>query len=283
MSNAFYNAFLVIIYNKTIDESETINTLMRFHYKNSQLTIYNNGPKEIIISDEKKLQFSNVFDKVNVINDLNNRPLSLLYNQFIEGNKEAKYFILLDDDTEITQSFVDIIHSSKADLELPRVISKETEKTYYPMSSGVISEKYGDLDPYNFFCVSIASGLIISRDLVKEFYKNNLQLFDERYALYGVDSSFFKRLKKLLNKGAYFDIKTSCYIRHSLSLTEEKFNDFRFKERLWDAAISTRRYPSVWQSYMFMKNFLLLFKYCKLDYFMILFKGLFLGKHPRCN
>jgi hypothetical protein len=95
MSNAFYNAFLVIIYNKTIDESETINTLMRFHYKNSQLTIYNNGPKEIIISDEKKLQFSNVFDKVNVINDLNNRPLSLVYNQFIEGNKEAKYFILL--------------------------------------------------------------------------------------------------------------------------------------------------------------------------------------------
>ncbi len=70
----------------------------------------------------RKLQFSNVFDKVNVINDLNNRPLSPVYNQFIEGNKEAKYFILLDDDTEITQSFVDIIHSSKADLELPRVI-----------------------------------------------------------------------------------------------------------------------------------------------------------------
>ncbi|WP_370429473.1 glycosyltransferase family 2 protein [Klebsiella aerogenes] len=283
MNNSHYNAFLVVVYNKTIEQSETIKTLMKFSYDNAQLTIYNNGPRNIIISDAENQQFNNVFEKINIVNDLNNRPLSLVYNQFIEENEGAKSIILLDDDTEITSSFVDIIHSSKADLELPKIVSRETGRTYYPMSSGEVPETYGDLDPYNYFCVSIASGLIISRSLIREFYKNNLQLFDERYAFYGVDSSFFKRLKKLLNAGVCFDIKTSCYIRHSLSLTEEKFNDFRFKERLWDAAISTRRYPSIWQSYMFTKTFFLLFKYYKIDYFIILFTGFFRGKHPRCK
>ncbi|WP_072198395.1 hypothetical protein [Klebsiella pneumoniae] len=284
MNNEDYVSILVVVYNKTLEQSATINTLTKFSfYKRTRLTIYNNGPMEITIESKQKKLFNEIFYDSVLINDLNNKPLSLLYNGFIEDNKEANKVIILDDDTEITKCFIDAIFSSTADLELPRIISKETGRIYYPMLSGDISQVDAELDLNSKFCMSIASGLILDRKLLNEFYRRELKLFDERYALYGVDSSFFKRLKMLVRNGVCFNAKTSCYVRHSLSLTDKEFSEFRFKERLWDTAISTRCYPSIWQYYMFFYNFVKLFKYRKVEYFFILFRGVIRGKHPRCN
>lgn len=55
--------------------------------------------------------------------------------------------------------------------------------------------------PYTFNVndkiISIGSGLVIYKSLVECFRKDNLKLFDERYALYGVDYSFFRRIQRI--------------------------------------------------------------------------------------
>ncbi|PRD16798.1 glycosyltransferase family 2 protein [Pantoea coffeiphila] len=235
-------AIVVVLYNKEINESATIRTLVEKGLNNVYLTIHNNGPKNIAAPTEFLELLSLRCIVVNVENCIENKPLSNLYNDFIESHADFDKFILLDDDSEITQSFMDSIEKDDYDLEIPKIVSRVDNQVYYPISNGHVITDDCFLDVQG--TSSIGSGLLFTKRLVNVFSKHNLKLFDENYALYGVDVSLFRRMWNLNRKGEVFKLKTSSSILHSLSRAEGQESAFRSNERLIDYAITARRYPT---------------------------------------
>ncbi|MFU8926839.1 glycosyl transferase, partial [Acinetobacter puyangensis] len=76
-------ALLVIVYGKQLVQSDTINSILAFEHTLDSLVIVNNGPKAIsendVIVDQLKLKHKNIVLK----NCLENKPLSWIYNDFI--------------------------------------------------------------------------------------------------------------------------------------------------------------------------------------------------------
>ncbi|WP_321147883.1 glycosyltransferase family 2 protein, partial [Serratia marcescens] len=241
-------SILVVLYNKKLSESKTLRTLLSHQILNAELFIANNGPHKIEIeSDQFFNQLESHFIKVQVANFVENRPLSIIYNDFIESNSVAKKFVLLDDDSEVPESFIKVINSENDDfdLELPRIKSVNDGVIYYPVEHGhVVAEDKNNLDVQS--TISIGSGLIISRRFIDKFSAAGMKLFDERFALYGVDFSLFRIMKKINAKSnTHFAIRTNSYINHSLSRAAGKTSEHTVNERLYDAILSARHYPSI--------------------------------------
>ncbi|MFI8418273.1 glycosyltransferase family 2 protein [Serratia sp. NPDC078593] len=276
-----YNAIVIVVYNKKVSESTTINTLSKYVLKNSVLVIYNNGPKEVALDKTIESELQEKFMGVKVVNNLSNSPLSILYNEFIAGYADADKYVILDDDSTITDSFIKALDDDDYDIELPKIISRTDQVTYYPISSGEVVSFDGFLKTQGTF--SIGSGLIIKRSMVDIFNKHKITLFDENFALYGVDVSLFRRMYKLDKQGESFKIRTKSNILHSLSRVEGEESAFRKKERLIDVAISTRRYPTLrMHVHLFKKLLMSLFGGDFAGFYAIL-NAYCYGMHPRCR
>ncbi|HHG8774830.1 TPA: glycosyltransferase family 2 protein [Raoultella planticola] len=273
--------FLIVIYDKKFSDSTTIMSLLSSGISGVSITIHNNGPRSIDIP----LALADDFRRKNIllelVNCVSNIPLSILYNKFIEDNASAEKIIFLDDDSEISNSFLAAIYENDYDIQMPLIISRNDKQIMYPITDGKSITKEGFLKPYKTH--SIGSGLVINRTFIDKFKKNNMKLFDERYALYGVDFSLFRRAWKLVLSGESFVFKTSSYLTHSLSRVEGKDNIFRRKERLIDIAITTRNYPSIRGTISFcktiMKNIFLL----NIGDVIMMCEAFCYGKHPRCR
>lgn len=274
------NAILIVIYNKKLDESKTINTLINFPLNSVQLTIYNNGPYPISDSDPFLDKIRNKADSVILLNCLENKPLSFIYNTFLLENSAASQFIFFDDDSIVTSSYFNAIENNISDVELPKVISAEHGGVYYPIQNKNIIAVDKELDGGGVF--SIGSGLMINKRIIDIFKKYDLNLFDECYAFYGVDFSFFRRLNFLIQKGESVKISTTSFIEHNLSSTETTQSSFRIIERLFDVAISARNYPSLESYKVFLKKILFNAARMNFNYVGLLLKTYYVGVHPKC-
>ncbi|HFV9295193.1 glycosyl transferase [Serratia fonticola] len=275
------NAVIVIVYNKKLEDSVTLNTMVHYDFHDTRLVIHNNGPEHVSLNGDLERKIKVKFKEVELINCLSNYPLSKLYNDFIAKNSNAKQFIILDDDSSITDEFVSAIFYNEVDLELPRIISRADDEVYYPIEGKTVVTVTCDLDPKTSY--SIGSGLIINNSLVSKFQKHNIKIFDENFALYGVDVSLFRRIYQLINKGEIFKIRTSSYLKHSLSRTEGKESSFRVKERLIDVAVATRRYPSFRSHVYLSKKIMTNIVKFNFDNVYLILNAYFSGMHPRCK
>jgi GT2 family glycosyltransferase len=261
-------AVIIVIYNKNIFESKTLNTLLSYPNSND-LNIYvlNNGPKEFNISDDSCIFLKKSFRDIEIENHLYNKPLSKAYNDVIIKHNNFERYVILDDDTELNSAFLDSIllsPTNKFDVLLPKIISSHNEKTLYPrINNKVISNEKTWYDvSQDEYVYSIGSGLVISRRLVDIFERFGYELFDERFALYGVDISFFRRLSLIKKKEKNIKITINSEIFHSLSSVEEKMTDWRYKERLCDLILSTLYY-SKWRKFKYLKIILYIFREIK--------------------
>lgn len=272
-------AIIVILYDKQVEKSSTIRTLIDNGIKESLLVIHNNGPYPISLPAglADKMLISGV--SCSLVNCVENKPLANLYNDFIDEYQYFDKFVFLDDDSVLTPSFINAIYNNDCDLELPRIVSIADNETYYPISNGRIIQSDVQLEVLNTF--SIGSGLILTRDFVEKYFKNNLNVFDRNFALYGVDVSLFRRMWQLKRQGENFKVKTSSTIFHSLSRTEGPESDFRRKERLIDYAVSIRRYPS-WRGYAsFIKKTLIQLATLRIKELCLMCGCFISGMHPR--
>lgn len=275
-------AIIVVIYNKDVADSNTINTLLKYDLPNSLLVIHNNGPEELVIPDFVIKHFRDLSVQLTLVNCVSNKPLSKVYNEFIFEYKDVDKYVILDDDTDVTGSFIESIYDSEVcDLQLPLIISKQNGEIYYPIEFGKVVNKTKKLDPKNTF--SIGSGLIIDKNLVSIFYENDMQLFDENYALYGVDVSLFRRIWILTDKGCRFNLTSSSFLTHSLSRTEGNESSFRHRERLIDFAITVRQYYSIRYLLSFVKRFFIKVLSLKFSDAYIMLDAFINGCHPRCR
>ena len=129
--------------------------------------------------------------------------------------------------------------------------------------------------------MSIGSGLVISKELLQKFKCLGLTPFDNNYALYGVDSSFFKRLSYLNN---FSDVRvlSKNHIVHDLSSSAStKISRFRYKERIIDRSITLRRYPTYIDFKIFLKSFLYILITLDFELMYVSLFSFIKGKHPK--
>lgn len=272
---------LVVLYNKKISESTTIQTLMLNGLRNATLIIHNNGPESVVLTDEISVLSIKNNLVVKVENCISNKPLGYLYNDFISAHKEFEKFAIFDDDTEVTDIYMKVLLEENYDIELPKIIAKVDNDVYYPLSNSKVVREDCFLNVEGTY--TIGSGLIFTRKFIEKFNSQGLSLFDENYALYGVDFSLFRRMQMLNKRGVFFKIRTSSELLHSLSRTESIESEFRRNERIIDNVLTAKLYPS-FQGYSY------LFKQVVKELMLLNFNNIkmicstfYNGKHPRCK
>lgn len=277
-------ALVVIVYGKTLQQSLTIQDLLKFKYPLSQLLIVNNGPEEISENDLYIQQLGQIHHQVILQNQLQNKPLSWIYNDFIQGCT-ADYYVLFDDDTEINQQYQDILFNLQdVDLELPEIRARCDLKPRFPMvNSKLLNQRGNIIQPDSIY--SVGSGLIISNNIKNFFKEKNIEIFDSHFAFYGVDTTFFIRVNQFIQQGHQFKLSSNTYLNHSLSLTEEALTPWRKNEFIYEN-ILTLKYYSNNMITMNLKLIKLIFRKMKkgeLGELKIALKTFITGKHPRCN
>lgn len=275
-------AILVVLYNKEIDESKTLTTLLNNFNHEESITLYivNNGPRKINLSNSLSSRFESKFRQVIFKEYTENKPLSKIYNEFI-NNCCGDYFLIFDDDSEPQESYFDMLKNIKYDIVFPRIKSLDDGFFYYPCSNDSTISKDGYLNISS--TMSIASGLVISKKAISLMKKYFNSVFDERYALYGIDTSFIFRLRDVNSKER--DILTfysTGLILHSLSRTSTELSEFRTIERLCDVAITTRFYSRYYGYGVYIRKLLSSILKRKPKYLLILFSCFIRGRHPRC-
>ena len=111
----FDTAILVLLYNKEIEKSNTINSLVTSNclFENSKILIWNNGPNSI--KEDGVIPLLDLGYEVEIKETLNNESLSVIYNEFIDSIKSDKY-IILDDDSALSSDFITAAAKSDVDI-----------------------------------------------------------------------------------------------------------------------------------------------------------------------
>ena len=272
----------VVLYNKELVQSKTLVSICSCKYTDADLVIYNNGPHNVDANNFIFRTLENKFISVKIVNDVNNKPLSMIYNSAIINNPEADRFVFLDDDTILSDFYFNGISNTQVDLIVP--IIKEKNSPYYPLVNGLPCDKFKNVDLSFETLFSIGSGLVIYRTLVNKFCIYKLSPFDERFALYGVDFSFFRRLQFLSNNGETINIIINGMLEHSLSRNEGFISEERHVERLIDVVLSAKFYSkSLWiDIYTMMKVIAREIKHLRFHHAIFALKLYLRGKHPRC-
>jgi len=288
------NIIIVVLYKKQLYDSDTIKSLLNIDGNLFKLIVVNNGPEILKTSNADYLDLlENInlkgFD-FNLYEYTNNKPLSFLYNDIINEHLDYETYTIFDDDTIFDENYFSLVFQGddSYDIILPDIISITDKKKYYPILNNSII--HGDVLSYNLVksdnLFSISSGMIISHKLVNKFSSKNRLVFNESFALYGVDFSLFRGMKLLKNKfGINFNIKFNSEVLHSLSRLDKRENESRQTERFIDIFLSRTLYPDgIIRLFLFYAKCFYTslvdanFKKIKLIIFLLVNK-----KHPRCK
>lgn len=215
---------LVILYNSSLTDSTTLQSLLNCQIPQNliiKLTIWNNGPYLLEDKEISKffVQFKKLGFNVEIYQDVRNLALSKIYNYQV-NNGSFDFFIPFDQDSYLSADFFQIVakHANYF-LILPKIKSNNRIKfPYYVKQGPILKEGKVELNRVT----SINSGIAISKQLVDIFKNEKLNLFDEHFALYGIDTVFFLNLWMLYKK--YSHMTGGCFgeIKHSLAMDEEQ-------------------------------------------------------------
>lgn len=231
---------LVVLYGCTPSQSETLNSLYAGlgFLDNVELVVWNNGPS--LLSENDCALVYERFPDSSVVQTINNISLAAIYNNFID-DCIADYYVILDHDSTLTESYLAELKSlTEPGVYVPVITmggvpqSPRNQKKFSP-------GPFTDED-----CpVAIGSGMVLSHEILIQTKKAFGSIFDERFVLYGVDTTFFYRIHKL---GISSQIRVVSGFNHSLSRLEkegETISKFRTKERAYDLGLTLRYYPAV--------------------------------------
>ena len=277
-------SILIVLYNCEISISKTVQSLLSCNLKfdNSKLILWNNGPvflKEKNVNELAKLGFD-----IEIIETVHNESLAVIYNYCIDTFSSEK-LLILDHDTTVNNSFLEAaIDVDNEYLCVP--IIKMADEVKGPYVNKKIVRSTGQLGSGSMI-MAIGSGLVIGLSFANKLKKYYGSIFDERFYLYGVDSTFFHRVNHLKIED---NINIITDLEHSLSRYEvehEKITKFRLKERSYDFALQLRYYYPAYKS-----SFLIVATLFKNLYEKVLnrkqsinvidfIKAFFIGKHYR--
>lgn len=268
-------AVLVVLYNCKPFDSVTVKSLLKNWpaTSNTKFIFWNNGP----VSQPLDVKELNELD-VEMVESLHNESLAKIYNQFIE-TVHANVYVVLDHDSDVSPQYIAALSPVTPEQCAFPVILNGSKATG-PLVNGTTVNKPTSLT-YNDTLLAIGSGVIIGSSIantIKTAYGN---IFDERFYLYGIDSTFCYRLERL-------KLITNCKVisgfQHSLSRLESEssvLTQFRKKERSYSFGLTLRHYRKL--NYLRILCILLLKRILNKSPLSIahIFKALISGRHYR--
>jgi len=272
-------SILVLSYGIEPTESETLRSILKHCKKtnNTQLVVWNNGPEKIKSYEKVKLDLEKKFDNVELRQTIENRALSEIYNLFIKDYCADRY-IILDHDSTLNERYLnDALSENEIGVGVPIITSEgKTQSPSFKVRKGFESGPYTSKDRI----VGIGSGVVISHNTAIKLCKHYGNVFDTRFLLYGVDTSFFFRVRGL---GLNSHIKLLEGFEHNLSRLEKESDSkthFRKLERSYAIGLCTRFYFSHCR-FEFLKIIIRKLRLKDTLYIRTIVKTLFSGKHPR--
>ncbi|MFH4676323.1 glycosyltransferase family 2 protein [Vibrio alginolyticus] len=271
--------YLVLVYNKKIINSTTLQTLLssNVNFSSSKLIIWNNGPTSISLEIEDTIR--EAWQSIELIQTLDNKPLSYIYNKVIDTYSADRY-VLLDDDSQLTEEYLNAVSNTQAAIAVPAIYSEGDFRS--PTVRGVFNPgPYSNTDTV----IAIGSGISVSQDIVQKIKSHYGDVFDSRFALYGVDTTFFLRL---YHQGLSNRVQSIDGFEHSLSRLEiesKPMSHFRQVERAYDFGLVMRHYMprSLAMFILFKKVIKFLIGRLSWVQIKIIFKAYMSGCHPRCR
>lgn len=239
MSKHYSAAFLVLLYGKELADSETLNSLKALSLNSTDclLVIWNNGLAQL--QERNTESFEQLGFDTFTCETIENQSLSQIYNRFMSDFSSDKY-IVLDDDSELNQDYLECAFSlTDSDIGVPQIFSNR--KMTGPKRNRklcVLDETVSDTD--KFF--GIGSGLVIGHKVAEKMKRDHGSVFDERFYFYGVDSTFFLRVKMSRLSS---QIHVIIGFEHSLSKLKTEsapVTEFRLKEMSYDIGLRLRYY-----------------------------------------
>lgn len=273
-------SILVVTYNCSMEHSQTISSLSasKVRFDGVRLCIWNNGPKEMPVPADTLAALRDKGFEVTVKQTPWNAPLSWIYNYFIENFSSNRY-VILDHDSILSDEYLNyIVEDKEIFLGMPVIKAKGT--LLYPR----IKKQFA-IGPYakSDKVRSVGSGLLIGQKAIDAIVGSYGKPFDENFALYGVDTSFFYRIHKLklVDK-----LKSIPGIDHSLSKLEvegEETKRFRKIERSYELGLMLMHYPTYKAARTFIRQ-LLKSGFGKSNIFVTkVIKAFVQGRHERCK
>ncbi len=208
--------FLVVLYGLRPVDAATLRSLLALPVvslpPDSALLIWNNGPQALDEAERQSLLAAPGWARVFIEEDLGNPPLSRVYNQALRLGAER--LVIFDQDTVVDERYLAAL-GREAELLVPLVLGAGAIR--YPHQYKQVVTEEGPLDPQA--TVTISSGLCLSQGLAERIAARHGDVFDERFALYGVDVSFFLRVQALAQE-APVELLCAGILDHSLSELE---------------------------------------------------------------
>lgn len=286
-------AILVVLYKRTLASCDTLNSLLAsssaLPTSRVRLVVWNNGPAP-------DLGYKNSIDELNArlgfetlyVETLENWPLSRIYNNFLSLVAATRY-LFLDHDSNLKVDYLECIQASDADAIVPHIVANNEIHGPFLDGNAFAEDKIIQLNPASKF-LAIGSGLVLHRSILAKFHNYYPKVFDENFALYGVDTSFWFRASTVSEKES-ITVLCASEMKHSLSRMEDEEDAvirFRRKERGLDIGIMLRHYANRERAMIFPKVILrrLLHRSplpSKLPSIRWMIWGLITGKHPRCK
>ncbi|GAC23343.1 hypothetical protein GMES_1044 [Paraglaciecola mesophila KMM 241] len=233
-------SILVVLYSCEAKNSQTINTLISSGgaRNNVQLIIWNNGP-ELLEDTNLEVLRNEGFEAVKIIETTNNIALSKIYNDFIKKWPSSRY-IMLDHDSTLNKQYVDLaLEDESIEIGVPLItVDGEVKSPSMDIRKGHEDGPYNHKDRI----VGIGSGIVLSESAILMLKNRYTHVFDERFYLYAVDTTFFFRVR---DAGLNEKLKLIHGFEHSLSRLEVESNEkamFRKIERSCAIGLCTRFY-----------------------------------------
>lgn len=212
--------FLVVLYNKTLFESETINSIISWgpseYDKISELIIWNNSVLSLEEKNKRDLNLCLSKTKIHYCEDGLNHPLSEIYNTVIRNLPLSHTLVILDHDSVLPVDYLIRLEEALSkypdvNLFLPQIyydsqlVSPAKFYFFYgiylkKIESGIIKSK---------FVTAINSGMAIRGHYLKLEYPG----YNERIKFYGTDNDFMYRYSKQNSQIVILDVK----IKHTLN------------------------------------------------------------------
>ncbi|MCW4442360.1 hypothetical protein [Vibrio splendidus] len=229
--------FLIVVYG--CDDLSSVKTLTTIRNNLAPLmgikvkiSIWNNGPKYFIENSKSELiaALINSGVEVSITEDLSNCKLSKLYNDF-HMVYDSRLYVYLDHDSDLNEFYIN---------ELTTISDFEVGVPVVTCNNNVESPFYITVSMWSKYYSAIGSGLVVGKYVLDKLKLKYGNAFDEKYLLYGVDSSFFLRLSQSNLMGSVKEING---FDHDLSrLAKGKPSKFRIAERSGEIALTTRYY-----------------------------------------
>jgi hypothetical protein len=201
--------------------------------KGCKVVIWNNGPNSISF----ELPYNNGDVEWFFEESINNMSLAKIYNQFISSYSAERY-VILDYDTKPNSNYIyDVLSLSIDKIGIPIIKNKGVVQSPR-VNRGFSLPPYRKTDSIS----AIGSGLNFSNKTVEMFINEYGNVFDDRFVLYGIDSTFFIRLARI---GLNDELVLCSEIQHSLSRLENEgsgVTEFRRIERGYDFGLQLRFY-----------------------------------------